>query len=83
MQTNSLGLEAIVWSQPNCQYCRMAKAFLELRGYTVEVRDIKGRDWNIDDLRKEFPGASSVPQIKVDGDNVGGYLNLISYFDKI
>ena len=83
MQKNLTGPKAVVWSQPGCAHCNSAKSFLEIRGYTVEVRTLENGGWTITDLHKDFPQARTVPQITVDGENVGDFNALRGFFDKV
>jgi len=83
MRKNLIGPSAIIWSQAGCTACAQAKSFLELRGYSVAERYIDGHLWGIEDLHKEFPGVRSVPQVTVDGQNVGGLDSLKEFFDKV
>ncbi len=67
---------AIVWSQPNCQYCDMAKLLLKSKGYTVEERVVSVTHTK-EQLLQAVPGARSVPQIFVNGKLVtNGYNGL-------
>lgn len=68
--------KAVVWSQPNCPYCDMAKKLLESRGYEVEERKI-GFNYTKDQFLESNPGARSVPQIYLEEELVpGGYAGL-------
>lgn len=82
MQKKSTGTDAIVWSQPNCPQCRQAKSFLDMRGYSIEER-VVGNGWTIEQLRAEFPEAKTVPQITLQGENIGTFTNLREFFDQI
>lgn len=77
---------AIVWSQPNCQFCTMAKGLLTSKGYTVDERKIGLTEgpkvWTKQDLIEAVPNARSVPQIFVGEDYVGGYQDLVKYLQK-
>ncbi len=69
---------AVMWSQPNCQYCDMALALLERKGYSVSKREI-GEAFTKQDLLKAVPNARSVPQIFVNDKYVGGYAALTEF----
>ena len=75
--------DAIVWSQPNCQYCDLAKKLLTMRGLEYQERII-GMDegnWPKEALMKAVPNARSVPQVFVKGKYVGGYKELREYLN--
>ena len=74
-------LKAIVWTRDRCDYCAMAKKELELRDYEIEERNIWG-DWHKDDLFKVAPEAKTVPQIFIRGKHIGGYNDLMTYFEE-
>ena len=75
MQKNSRNM-AEVWSQTNCPACTEAKRLLDQAGYTYTdcVIDLNG--YTKQDLIKKVPNARSVPQIFVNGEYVGGLLEL-------
>lgn len=71
-------MKAIVWSSPNCAYCKNAKSELAKRGIEFEERMI-GVGWTKDQLLEAVPNARTVPQIFIDGTYVGGYTELMGY----
>jgi glutaredoxin 3 len=69
---------AVVWSQPNCKYCTMAKQLLLSKGYSYTEKKIgEGEAYKKKDLLAEVPNARSVPQIFLDGKYIGGYEDLV------
>jgi glutaredoxin 3 len=61
----------VVWGQPNCKYCDVAKALLEKAGIPFEYKELE----TMDDKAEFFEvtnGARSVPQIIIDGAHIGG-----------
>lgn len=70
---------AVLWSQPDCQFCRVAKTFLLTKGYSY-IEKMIGERYTKKDLMEAVPGARSVPQIFIDGEYVGGYQDMLSYF---
>ena len=74
-------MKIIVFSKNNCQYCTKAKSLLD--SLNVEFDEVKLEDFSnvqdfIDEIGKQV---RTMPQIKIDGDLVGGYHQLIEYFD--
>lgn len=74
MQTKSK-LDFLVWSQPNCPGCDMAKKLIERNGYQYTERLI-GVTTTKEEFFKAVPTARSVPQIFINGKLVGGFNEL-------
>ena len=72
---------AIVWSNIGCHSCEMAKDLLKQKGIEYEERDL-AKDWKIQQLLEVVPGARSVPQIFVDDKYIGGYNELVEFFNE-
>jgi len=73
--------QAVVWSQERCTYCDQAKALLASKGIVVEERQIgNNAKWSKKDLIDVVPNARSVPQIFLEGEHIGGFLELQTYF---
>jgi glutaredoxin len=70
--------EVIVWSKYYCPYCDQAKALLKQKGITFEERKI-GDGWSKEELLESVPTARTVPQIVIDGKNIGGFAELKEY----
>ena len=71
-------MKAIVWSKFNCQHCDQAKALLDQQGIEFEERRI-GDGWTKEQLLESVPSARSVPQIFVNDQLVGGFIELQKY----
>jgi len=71
-------MKAIVWSKFNCQHCDQAKALLDQQGIEFEERRI-GDGWTKEQLLESVPAARSVPQIFVNDQLVGGFVELQKY----
>ena len=73
-----------VYSKNNCGYCVKAKALLKGLGLEFEEKSLE-KDFNsdpsklIEDIGKNV---RAMPQIKIDGELVGGYNQLVEYFEK-
>lgn len=68
-------MKAIVWSKEKCPMCVQAKTLLTNKGIEYEERII-GEGWTKEQLLELNPSARSVPQIFLDGNLVGGYVEL-------
>ncbi len=73
-------MNIIVWSKYQCPYCDKAKALLNMKGIAFEERKI-GDGWTKEDLLESIPAARTVPQIVIDGKEIGGYDQLVKYFE--
>ena len=74
----------VVYSKNNCVFCSKAKALLKNLGLEYEEKTLeKDFDYDpsklIEDIGKNV---RAMPQIKIDGELVGGYNQLVEYFEK-
>ena len=70
-----------IYSKPNCIYCNKAKALV--KGLKLEYEELMlGKDFLTPEELYEAVGKKvrTMPQIKIDGELVGGYNQLIEYF---
>lgn len=72
---------AIIWSINNCPYCQYAKELLSQKGIRFEERNIHEKPWSKEHLLESVPNAKSVPQIFLYDKYVGGYTDLLEYFE--
>jgi len=68
-------MKAVIWSKYNCAYCDQAKALLNQNDIPYEERKI-GDGWAKEDLLAAVPNARSVPQIFLNEEYVGGFIEL-------
>jgi len=72
----------IIYSKTNCVYCTKAKGLLDkLRlDYTEKkLEEFDSVDKMLEDIGKQV---RQMPQIKINGDLIGGYNQLVEYFEK-
>ena len=70
-----------VYTKQNCVYCVKAKSLLKGLGLTwteKKLEEFSSVDEMIKDIGKKV---RAMPQIKIDGELVGGYNQLIEYFN--
>ena len=71
-----------IYSKNNCGYCVKAKALLKGLGLEFEEKSLE-KDFNsdpsklIEDIGKNV---RTMPQIKIDGELIGGYNQLVEHF---
>lgn len=61
-----------IYTKWGCSYCVAAKALLERKGVNFEEYDITMGGPKRAEMLERVPGASTVPQILIDGVPVGG-----------
>ena len=61
-----------IYTKWGCPYCVAAKALLDSKGVTYEEYDITMGGPKREEMVARVPGASTVPQILIDGAPVGG-----------
>jgi thioredoxin reductase (NADPH) len=72
----------VVYSKNNCVYCTKAKALLKGLDLEFEEKSLE-KDFNsdptklIEDIGKNV---RTMPQIKIDGELIGGYNQLVEHF---
>lgn len=69
-----------IWGKENCPYCTKAKAFVEQRNLSYVYKQMD-KDFTREEVLSEFPQARTFPQIKVGGNAVGGYDQLVAYIE--
>ena len=73
-------MRTIVYGKSDCPFCSMAKEELRLRGIPFDYIDLK----EIGKTAREVTGrdVKTVPQIYIEGEYIGGYDELMEYFNK-
>src|SRR5210317_1816966 len=73
-------MRSLVYGKANCPFCAAAKEELSLRGIPFDYIDLK----EIGKTAREVTGreVKTVPQIYIEGEYVGGYDELMEYFNK-
>ena len=74
-------MEIVIYSKPNCIYCDKAKALVKGLDLNYEQK-MFGKDFNSPEELYEAVGKQvrTMPQIKIDGELIGGYNQLVEYF---
>ena len=67
-----------IYGKPACPYCDKAKALCETKGFDFSYKSM-GTDYTREELMEMFPTARTVPQIKVNGESIGVYDQLVKY----
>ena len=74
-------MEIVIYSKPNCIYCDKAKALVKGLDLNYEEK-MFGKDFNSVEELYEAVGKQvrTMPQIKIDGQLIGGYNQLVEHF---
>lgn len=67
-----------VYTTDYCPFCKKAKAFLQSKGLEYEETDITMNEAEMRaKLSQMTGGKSTVPQIFINGESIGGYTDII------
>ena len=67
-----------IFGKPSCPFCDRAISLCEQRGYKFTYKSL-GTDFTREELFESFPTARTFPQIRVNGEAIGGYDQLVEY----
>ena len=71
-----------VWTKDNCGYCVRAKQLILMRGHQYQEKKVANGYYQLEDLVQAVPNARTFPQIILEGELIGGYDELVKYFEK-
>ena len=77
-------MKIVIYSKNNCIYCSKAKTLVTNLGLEYEEKSLE-KDFGSDPIKLiEDIGKNvrAMPQIKIDDELVGGYNQLVEYFEK-
>ena len=75
-------MKIVIYSKNNCQFCNKAKHMVKSLGLEYEEKSLE-KDFDSDPTKPmEDIGkpVRTMPQIKIDGELIGGYNQLIEHF---
>lgn len=61
-----------IYTKPTCGYCRMAKRLLQEKGASYTEIDLASNPEKRNEMIQRARGSSTVPQIFIEGDHIGG-----------
>lgn len=61
-----------IYTSPFCGYCARAKRLLSSKGVEFQEYDVMAEPTRAREMRQRAEGRTSVPQIFIDGQGVGG-----------
>jgi len=62
-----------IWGKRGCHYCNMAQSLSKQEGLEYIYYQLDD-DYAREQLLEKFPDAKTFPQIVVDGNHIGGYM---------
>jgi glutaredoxin len=75
-------MKIVIYSKPDCTFCIKAEELLIANGFDFKKIDIStDPQLAIDLVTKIAPGATTVPQIVVNQDAIGGYAELMVFIE--
>ena len=74
-------MKFLIFTKYRCSYCDRAKTLIEQKGYDYESINIE-EDNNIDILLEKNKYARTMPQIFINDKLIGGYTDLVKYFEE-
>jgi glutaredoxin 3 len=72
----------IVYWRKGCPYCEMATKLLDDHGFVYKLLKLDS-DFSREDFYNSVPGATTFPQILINGVSIGGYEELLSEITQI
>ncbi len=69
-------MEVVIYSKEQCPYCDMAKNWFKSKDIAFTEHKIGTNGFTRENLLEAIPTARTVPQIVIDGVNVGGWDDL-------
>jgi len=75
-------MKIVIYSKNNCVYCTKAKNLVKNLGLDYEekmMESFESVDKMLEDIGKQV---RQMPQIKIDDELIGGYNQLVEYFEK-
>ena len=70
-----------MYTTANCAFCESARTLLYARNI-LDIETIvlsKDTPWDILEFKKECPKATTVPQIFINDEHIGGYTELLAW----
>ncbi|GIR01659.1 MAG: glutaredoxin domain-containing protein [Pseudomonadota bacterium] len=74
-------MKFLIFTKYRCSYCDRAKTLIEQKGFEYESINIE-EDNNIEILLEKNKYARTMPQIFINDKLIGGYTDLVKYFEE-
>jgi glutaredoxin 3 len=70
-----------IYGKDACTFCSKATGLAETLGLNYVYKKL-GKDFSREELFEMFPNARTFPQIRADGEYIGGYEQFVQYVKK-
>ena len=71
-------MNIVIYTKEKCKYCNNAKQLLVDKKLPYQEYAI-GLDIDREDVIEKYPEAKTVPIVVIDGEWIGGYMELVDY----
>ena len=78
---SSMPKKVVIYTTPSCPYCLAAKKFLKSKNVFFNEVDVSNDDAMRERLVEMTGGRETVPQIFIDGQPLGGYDELVEFYN--
>ncbi len=68
-----------IYKKPGCGYCVKIDELMARAGIEAQVIMI-GKDVTVEEFRTNYPNATGVPHVIIDGEEIGGLVETVKYF---
>ena len=75
-------MKILVYSKDNCVWCDRAKNLLDSVEFSFEEIDLSNDNDRQEFYKKVGEGVSTVPQIYIDNERIGGFPQLVNWFEE-
>tara|TARA_B100000683_G_scaffold125534_1_gene123136 strand:- start:370 stop:606 length:237 start_codon:yes stop_codon:yes gene_type:complete len=75
-------LKILLYSKDNCVWCDRAKNLLDSVEFSFEEIDLSNDNDRQEFYKKVGEGVSTVPQIYIDNERIGGFPQLVNWFEE-
>ena len=75
-------MNIIVYSKDNCVWCDRAKNLLDSVEFSFKEIDLSNDNDRREFYKKVGEGVSTVPQIYIDNERIGGFPQLVNWFEE-
>ena len=73
--------KVVIYTSNHCPYCRSAKELLKSKGVVFEEVDVTDAPEKRAQLVEKAEGRTTVPQIFIDDKSIGGYQDLVEFYE--
>jgi len=76
---SELAMDIQIYKKPGCGYCVKIDELMTRVGIEAQVIMI-GKDVTVEEFRTNYPNATGVPHVIIDGEEIGGLVETVKYF---